>query len=190
MDRNSDSSGDFVITWYSAYEDGSGYGIYAKKYNAQGIVQWREFLVNTYTTNNQVNPCVAMDSQGDFIIAWQGVHQIAPGPYYGIYAQRFINTSNFTPLSVNGVTIACSGDSITLGVNPPATGLTYQWYKDAIAIPTAIGASYKADTSGTYSVIATDSTTNYYFGSTSITIYLRGICKSSTASTKSCNPTA
>ncbi|MGL4462065.1 MAG: hypothetical protein ACRC1K_07920, partial [Planctomycetia bacterium] len=30
-----------------------------------------EFQVNTFTTNNQSQPSVAMDADGDFVVAWQ-----------------------------------------------------------------------------------------------------------------------
>jgi hypothetical protein len=86
----SDSAGDFVIAWQSVQDNGSGnnggYGIYAKRYNAAGVAQG-EFKVNTYTTNIQKNPSIAMDSAGDFVIAWQSNNQDGGG--YGIYAQRY-----------------------------------------------------------------------------------------------------
>jgi hypothetical protein len=81
-----DSDGDFVVVWQS-YQDGGGYGIYAQRYNAAGAFQGSEFLVNTYTTSNQENPSVAMDSDGNFVVAWQSFNQ--DGADYGIYAQRY-----------------------------------------------------------------------------------------------------
>lgn len=82
------SAGDFIVTWTSYAEDGSGDGVYAQKYNARGIAQWDEFQVNTYTTNAQSSPSVAMDSAGDFIIAWMSYNQNGSGKY-DIYAQRY-----------------------------------------------------------------------------------------------------
>ena len=46
-----DADGDFVVTWHSDGQDGSGYGIYAQRYNASGVAQGSEFLVNTFTTS-------------------------------------------------------------------------------------------------------------------------------------------
>ncbi|MEH1947971.1 MAG: hypothetical protein V7K77_13605, partial [Nostoc sp.] len=51
-----DAAGDFVISWQSNVQDGSGYGIYAQRYNSAGVAQGNEFKVNTYTTDYQVNP--------------------------------------------------------------------------------------------------------------------------------------
>ncbi|MEH2263534.1 beta strand repeat-containing protein [Nostoc sp.] len=80
-----DATGDFIISWQS--QDGSGTGIYAQRYNSNGVAQGNEFKVNTYTSDNQINPTVAMDAAGDFVISWQSYYQ--DDSYYGIYAQRY-----------------------------------------------------------------------------------------------------
>jgi Secretion system C-terminal sorting domain len=82
-----DSDGDFVVAWQSHGQDGSVYGIYAQQYNSSGTAQGSEFMVNTYTSNNQNVPSIAMDSDGDFVVAWQSNGQDILG--YGIYAQRY-----------------------------------------------------------------------------------------------------
>ena len=51
-----DAAGDFVVAWASIGQDGSGYGVYAQRYNAAGVAQGGEFRVNTYTTDNQSEP--------------------------------------------------------------------------------------------------------------------------------------
>jgi hypothetical protein len=82
-----DAAGNFVITWTSTGQDGSGYGIYAQRYNAAGVPQGAEFQVNTYTTGNQRGSAVAMDAAGDFVITWMSTGQ--DGDSYGVYAQRY-----------------------------------------------------------------------------------------------------
>ncbi|MBC1236717.1 putative Ig domain-containing protein [Nostoc sp. 2RC] len=82
-----DADGDFVISWQSKDQDGSGYGIYAQRYNSAGVAQGNEFRVNTYTIDHQSNPSIAMDADGDFVISWQSYYQ--DNSYYGIYAQRY-----------------------------------------------------------------------------------------------------
>jgi hypothetical protein len=59
-----DSQGDFVVTWQSDAQDGSGTGVFARLYNAVGTAQGAEFQVNQSTTGNQQSPSVAMDGQG------------------------------------------------------------------------------------------------------------------------------
>ncbi len=81
------ASGGYVITWYSNGQDGSGYGIYSQRYDAFGVAQGSETLVNTYTTSYQINPTVAALDGGGYVIVWQSDGQ--DGASYGIYAQRF-----------------------------------------------------------------------------------------------------
>jgi hypothetical protein len=82
-----ESDGDFAVTWTSYIQDGSSGGIYAQRYNAAGVAQGSEFQVNTYTPNRQIKSSIAMDSNGDFVVAWQSYGQ--DGDNYGIYAQRY-----------------------------------------------------------------------------------------------------
>jgi len=82
-----DAAGDFVIAWASDGQDGDGYGIVAQRYRADGSANGGEFAVNTWTTSDQNLPSVAMDADGDFVIAWQSYGQ--DGDRNGIYAQRF-----------------------------------------------------------------------------------------------------
>jgi hypothetical protein len=82
-----DGSGNFIITWSSDGQDGSGVGVYAQRYNANGTTQGGEFKVNTTTNGSQTLPAVAMDSNGDFIISWADYTAITGG----IFAQRYNN---------------------------------------------------------------------------------------------------
>jgi uncharacterized repeat protein (TIGR01451 family) len=82
-----DADGDFVITWESQSQDGDGIGVYAQRYSADGTTAGGEFLVNTYTTSLQTKPSVALDADGDFVIAWQSQSQ--DGNSWGVYAQRY-----------------------------------------------------------------------------------------------------
>jgi hypothetical protein len=93
-----DDNGDFVITWKSRNQDGESYGIYAQRYDSAGFQAGSEFQVNTFTTNTQINPKAAMDSDGDFIITWMSYSQDGYG--YGVFAQRY-NSDGSKPL-VNG----------------------------------------------------------------------------------------
>jgi hypothetical protein len=81
------SNGGFVVTWESNLQDGSGYGVYAQRYNAAGVAQGAEFRVNTYTANIQVNPDITALSNGGFVVTWNSFLQ--DGSDYGVYAQRY-----------------------------------------------------------------------------------------------------
>jgi hypothetical protein len=86
-----DANGNFVVAWDSDGQDGGGKGIYARRYNSSGVSQGGEFLVNTTTANDQADPVAAMDSTGDFVIAWDSVGQdgTGNGGGSGVYAQRY-----------------------------------------------------------------------------------------------------
>jgi PhoPQ-activated pathogenicity-related protein len=84
------AAGVFVVTWQSAGQDGSGTGIYARRFNRDGVAQANEFLVTQVTAGNQVAPSIAMQSDGSFVIAWQGPG--IDGDSDGIVARRFSNT--------------------------------------------------------------------------------------------------
>jgi hypothetical protein len=80
-------SGAFVISWSSNGQDGSGWGVYAQRYNSSGVAQGSEFRVNTTAVGDQMYPSVAMDSLGDFVITWSSNGQDGSG--WGVYAQRY-----------------------------------------------------------------------------------------------------
>jgi uncharacterized protein (DUF3084 family) len=82
-----DSGGDFVIAWTSYGQDGSDQGVYAQRYDSSGTAQGSEFRVNSYTIGHQNQSSIAMDSDGDFVIAWTSDEQ--DGSTWGVYAQRY-----------------------------------------------------------------------------------------------------
>jgi hypothetical protein len=82
-----DADGDFVVAWESFGQDGSGFGVYGQRYNASGAAQGNEFRVNTYTTNAQRLPSVALDAAGDFVVVWHSSDQDGSG--LGVYGQRY-----------------------------------------------------------------------------------------------------
>jgi len=79
-----DSSGGFVVVWQGAGgEDGDGYGVFGRRYDASGTALGGEFLVNTVTTGNQQNTALAEDAAGNFFVVWD---DFLAG---GVFGQRF-----------------------------------------------------------------------------------------------------
>ena len=78
--------GDFVVAWTSVNQDGSGSGVYARRYDAAGTALGNEFLVNTTTTGNQDSPVVAMASKGRFLVVWEGQ---GAGDLDGVFGQCY-----------------------------------------------------------------------------------------------------
>ena len=68
-----DADGDFVVVWQSEGSAGSdswGYSIQGQRFAADGSPAGGEFQVNTYTSDDQAVPWVAMDGDGDFVVVW------------------------------------------------------------------------------------------------------------------------
>ncbi len=88
-----DPDGNFVVAWGQAEGAGDNYGIFARRFNAAGVPQGDEFRVNTFTTGVQNAPSVAVDDDGDFVIAWTSYGQDGGGggKYFdgGAYFQRY-----------------------------------------------------------------------------------------------------
>ncbi|MCP4339446.1 MAG: hypothetical protein GY799_11295, partial [Desulfobulbaceae bacterium] len=79
--------GGFVITWDSYNQDGSDLGVFAQRYDANGVKAGIEFQVNNYTSNQQNGNAVAALANGGFVIAWHSYNQ--DGDAFGVYAQRY-----------------------------------------------------------------------------------------------------
>jgi hypothetical protein len=113
------ANGNYVVTWGSYGQDGSGWGVYAQRYDANGVPLGNEFQVNTTTQDDQKNPTVAMDSTGDFVVTWSSNNQDGSG--WGVYAQRY--RADGTPqggeFQVNTTT---AGDQMYSSVAMDSTG--------------------------------------------------------------------
>jgi hypothetical protein len=79
--------GDFVVAWDSQDQDGSGRGIFARRFDANGSPRAEEFQVNTYTSLDQYQPSVTSNEAGDFVVVWTSMYQDGSGR--GLFAQRF-----------------------------------------------------------------------------------------------------
>lgn len=80
-------NGNFVIAWADQALDGSGFGIFGRRFSAAGSPIAASFQVNTYTTGYQGLPDVACASNGAFAIVWQSLGQ--DGSDNGVYFQRY-----------------------------------------------------------------------------------------------------
>ena len=110
-----DAAGDFVVAWQSLGQDGSGYGVYSKRYNAAGVaLNANDLLVNQTKLNWQITPDVAMASDGRYVITWSSFGQdnmkvSSPSADYGIYARIFnANGSDYR----NAVSGAVVGETL------------------------------------------------------------------------------
>jgi hypothetical protein len=150
-----DSAGDFVVSWSSNGEDGSGWGVYAQRFNSQGVAQGGQFLVNTTTSGDQKDARIGMDSAGNFVITWTGNGQNG----WGVYAQRYnaqgqtlggqfqVNTN--TSADKEYVSIAMNGSGAFViswssnGQDGSGWGVYAQRYNSC---GTALGGEFRANT--------------------------------------------
>ncbi|WP_298595776.1 hypothetical protein, partial [Zoogloea sp.] len=83
--------GGYVVTWYSNGQDGSGYGVYAQRFDNAGTPVLtggsNEFRVNTTTGGSQYEPDVAAATDGSFVVVWRSDGQDGSGS--SIQAQRY-----------------------------------------------------------------------------------------------------
>ncbi|MCU7859034.1 MAG: DUF4347 domain-containing protein, partial [Candidatus Thiodiazotropha sp. (ex Lucinoma kastoroae)] len=117
-----DDSGNFVVVWESYSQDGSGWGTYAQRFDAAGVAQGGEFIINTTTANEQRTPEIAMAGNGEFVVAWESHSQDGSG--WGIYARCFdaagtaqsgeiqVNTTTADEQDLPGVAMDDSGNFI------------------------------------------------------------------------------
>jgi hypothetical protein len=84
--------GEFAVAWESlSQRTPNFYSMHAQRYDAAGIAVGGEFQVSTNPIapppNNNVEHTMAMDTDGDFVVAWANYGR--DGSSYGVYAQRF-----------------------------------------------------------------------------------------------------
>ena len=109
--RDQSTPGDFVVVWqgYEQDEPGSS-GIFAQRFSNAPVPSSAFFLanpprrgsnyqINTYTTNRQGLPHVAMTASDRFVIVWESFGQ--DGEFGGIFARRF-NSPDAAPMTVDG----------------------------------------------------------------------------------------
>ena len=83
-------NGDFVVVWTSTHDTGTpsvGTGVFARRFDANGVPQGAEIQVNQYTPGDQRRPAVAKDADGDFVVAWAS--SPGDGGHDGVFARRF-----------------------------------------------------------------------------------------------------
>jgi len=125
-----DASGNYVVVWESAGQDGSGLGIYGQRFDAAGNPLGTEFQVNTTTSNDQRDPSIAMDDAGNFVVVWESAGQDGSG--LGVYGQRFDAAAN----KLDGefrVTVATAGNQQRPSVAMNASGsFVVAWDDDGL----------------------------------------------------------
>ena len=91
------ADGSFVVTW-TGPSSADPYGVYARRFSADGTPIAGEELINTVTASDQGESAIAVNSGGDYIVTWSSRNQdIASGQEsnglgpsdWGVFGQRF-----------------------------------------------------------------------------------------------------
>jgi hypothetical protein len=80
---------DYLVTWTSLAQDGSREGVFGQFVHNNGALVGGEFLVNTTTAGQQMQPAVASDGLNQFLVVWTS---FTGAPYnFDLFAQRYLN---------------------------------------------------------------------------------------------------
>ncbi len=80
------ASGAFLVAWESnAGEDGDGYGVFARRFGADGVPAGTAFSLAAVTAFDQEKPALAATARG-FAAAWSGADD---GDDYGVFLRQF-----------------------------------------------------------------------------------------------------
>ena len=91
-DVAADDLGGFVVAWESLTQDGSLFGVFAQRFASTGNRQGGEFRVNVSVASNQRDASIAAESDGDFVVSWQGL----AGADFGVFSRRFNSAGRVT----------------------------------------------------------------------------------------------
>ncbi len=151
------TGGDFIITWQSDLQDGSGWGIYGQRYTSGGTASGAEFRINTTTANDQKDPSVAALANGGFVVSWDSNNQDGSG--WGVFGQRYkadgstdgsefqVNTHTGSWQDSSQIAVLTDGTTVitwdSLGQDGFGEGIYAQRYA---ANGTALGGEFRVNT--------------------------------------------
>ena len=76
-----------MVAWESFGQDGSSYGVFARRFSSAGAPLAGELQANITTADDQQRPMVAAEADGDFVVAWRS--DLQDGSVDGVFARRF-----------------------------------------------------------------------------------------------------
>jgi len=138
-----DPSGNFVVVWESDGSSGtdtSFFSIQGQLYDADGATVGGQFQINTYSTNDQLVPSVAMNEQGDFIVLWESDGSSGSDADWSIQGQRFdasglpvgsefqVNSYTTGVQRLPSVASNLQGDFVAVWSSNGSSGTDTDWY--------------------------------------------------------------
>ena len=114
----------FIAVWMSGIEgspdfDGSGYGVFSRQYSPDGTPSGNEFLINSFTTEEQIFPSVANLGETGFAVVWESEGQDGSG--FGIFGQ--VLSGSAEPVGAEfQVNVLASGSQRSASISGFASG--------------------------------------------------------------------
>ena len=87
-----DGDGDFVVVWTSAHLGGAYDDIFGQRYDSAGTPVGGEFQINFGAVYELIEPSVASDEDGDFVVVWSSLFQ--DGNSYGVFGRRYASNGD------------------------------------------------------------------------------------------------
>ncbi|MCD4675651.1 MAG: DUF4347 domain-containing protein, partial [Desulfobacula sp.] len=81
------SDGGFIVTWESFNQDGDQEGIIGQRWDSAATPVGSEFIINTTSADNQIEPSIASLADGGFVVVWASNNQ--DGSTYGSFGQKY-----------------------------------------------------------------------------------------------------
>ena len=135
---------DYLVVWTSLAQDGSREGVYGQFVSGNGQKLGDEFRVNTTTVSQQIQPAVASDGAGRFLVVWSSF--IGGGSSFDLFGQRYAASQSLQALAAPFVyaPFIVDGDGVyqpQLQVSWPMLDgfpvANYELYVDGAATPAA-----------------------------------------------------
>ncbi len=82
-----DAAGNFVVAWEDDQDGNNSFQILARGFTPTGAQRIGDFTVNSVAAGQQLNPAIALDASGDFVIAWEDDQD--DNNYFQIFARGF-----------------------------------------------------------------------------------------------------
>jgi len=92
-----DAISDWVVTWSSVGEDGSGAAVVAQQFDNRQVAKGSKVVLdNTLTAGDQTSPAVALSQGGSLLAAWQSLTPAGDGAVVEARAGALVGGSFFT----------------------------------------------------------------------------------------------
>jgi hypothetical protein len=85
-----DADGDFAVVWQEEDDDArDGYRMFVRKFDASGAAIMPPTPVNSADPGDEEDASIAMDADGDFVVAWRRTRGGPDSPTEGVWARVF-----------------------------------------------------------------------------------------------------